>query len=157
MLRGRKARRGFSLIEIIISLAVLSLASAVIVSVFAAAGQVSRKATDTDNAAQAAVLEIEKFRSGQNPYDYISEFTGGPLEGGGSNSFKKHFDDKWRQVSEPSLDGFTLISSLERIGEAAEADGVVSVMYGISVVVEYEGKGEKLLDMQTDKLFVYRP
>lgn len=69
---------GFTLVELVASIAVLALASLFLVQVFISADRLAKRASDLDRAVAASSAAIETWKSGTGPME-----TGGiaPLEG----------------------------------------------------------------------------
>ena len=64
---------GFTLLEVILSIATISLVSVFILEMFVVSNRVNKKASDIDNANMICLNAVESFKSGDTPGAYFYE------------------------------------------------------------------------------------
>lgn len=102
----RKSNKGFTLVEMIISIAFLAIISLVLVELFIGAQNCLQKAHDLDQGVHIAKKMVETFKSGDGPEDFInSEIVSisDISELGDNITIKIYYDKAW-QVVDPMDD-----------------------------------------------------
>ena len=91
-----KDESGFSLLEVVISIAALTLISGFILQMFIASIYLNRKAYNLDRGVNAAAQALETFKGGHMPDD--------------GDNLMQYFDGDWNQITveKPDEHGFTL-------------------------------------------------
>jgi len=90
VIRINKVRKGFTLLEMVISIAALSLLGVFIVQMFMASANLNSRAKDADKALTLAITEIDALKSSHRP----------PEPGG--SVFFSYFDKDWTKVESGS-------------------------------------------------------
>lgn len=124
-----KRQKGFSLVEIILSVAVLSIVSVYIIKMFILSAEVNEKAVVLDKSVEVSEIAMQRV-SQEGLNDYIKTYY--PAKTSEQGVFKIYFDDTWKDtqlvdahylmsIQEETLDNekhYTItISRLERDGE----------------------------------------
>ena len=95
ILKKRLNNKGFSLLEIIISVAALSLSGVFIVQMFLTSEGLNKRARNTDIATNMAISQIENFKM-MKSYD------------GGNQSLRLYYDAEWNEISDTEKVSFVL-------------------------------------------------
>ena len=69
-----KNTRGFTLLEVVVSITVLALTSVFILQMFVVSDNVNKKARDIDNANMVCMAAVESFKNGTQPYGAFGEY-----------------------------------------------------------------------------------
>ena len=102
-MENKKNLNGFTLMEIIVSVAVLAFTSGFILQMFIVANTLNKRAEDIDKGASVAMNYIELYKVSENQKNYISEYFYSDYESNeefGEDSIKlyKYFNDDWEEV-----------------------------------------------------------
>ncbi|SMP62878.1 type IV pilus modification PilV family protein [Anoxynatronum buryatiense] len=110
--RKRKSQQGFSLLEIIMAVGILSLVSLYLLQIFVTAVRLNHQAADLDESVQLgnSIIQLldsglEKERLANQPFFQHAQIE----QNGQSTSLTMGYDDKWQPVphdSEPALQPF---------------------------------------------------
>lgn len=96
-------KKGFSLLEIIISIAFLAFLSGFILQMFLVSSDLNQKAKNLDKASTIAMNYIELFKSYDSAEQFIIEnFKTEALETEDGYKIAKHFDKDWNETQEGS-------------------------------------------------------
>lgn len=101
-----KSKKGFTLVEMIISVAFLAVISLVLAELFISAQNCLDKAHDLDQSVHIAKKTIETFKAGEKPEDFIeseSMSSSNISESGDAFAVMTYYDEDW-QVLNPSDD-----------------------------------------------------
>lgn len=96
-----KTRKGFTLIEMIIAVALLAVAGTVVVRLFVHAHVCNRLAADIDRSVFYGSAWIEKIKS--SPWDWIEGKTSTQepvVSASGPGSYVVYYDDSWQPIFE---------------------------------------------------------
>jgi len=129
-----KNKRGFTLLEVIISIATLSLISLFILQMFMASSDLNNRAKNTDAALTKAITEIEKIKGGQRP---------------APGTTFVYYDEKWLPTN--GSGGAAFVQEI-----FVSPDSAGSLLYVINSKVWDYGGGEKTLllsELQAKKYF----
>jgi prepilin-type N-terminal cleavage/methylation domain-containing protein len=94
--------KGFTLVELIISIGIVAIISSTILQLFITAGNLNRKAYDIDKCVMLSETIIEQFKSGNKPIDVKNiDILKNAFYSGNDNSFKLslYLDGKWKEIS----------------------------------------------------------
>ena len=130
MLKKLKNQDGFTLLEVIISIAVLSILSVFILQMFISSATANQRAQNIDVAAGKAIAVVEQFKMLEDIADVETAFAAYDIVIDGEiYSFSQFFDNEWVPAAAES--DFRLDVAIRPCGgEAADA---VGVMYNIKV------------------------
>lgn len=99
-IRKPKKTDGFTLIEMIISLAILVVVGGFVLQLFITAGNTAQKAYDLDKAVSHAVTAVEAFKGGSEPFALLNEAwaAGAQVQqdGGSMVNLIFYYDKDWR-------------------------------------------------------------
>jgi len=150
MKRLIKRKNGFTLVEMIISVAFLAVISLVLAELFISAQNCLDKAHDLDQSVHIAKKTIETFKAGENPEDFIkseSAHSSDISESGHIITVKTYYDEDW-QVLDPSDD---MLQSKTAFTSSVEIKPVPPGTDGY----EFEGKGIYTIHVKIDKINPY--
>ena len=143
ILKKLKNNNGFSLLEIVISVATISLVGVFIVQMFIASSTLNMRAKAVDNATAQACSIVEKFKA-------IAELS--PV------SYAEYYDKNWKKVEKDEESKKYRLNAEVYADQDDKEEKEAGVIYSISVeVVEFtDGKGstngEKVIaELQTKK------
>ena len=90
----KKSQGGFSLVELIVSIAVVAILGALVLQLFVSAEVLNRKAGDIDKSISISVAAIELYRGGVSPENFseYGDFGKAAREGG---LVVFYYGDKW--------------------------------------------------------------
>ena len=97
----RKSNKGFTLVEMIISVAFLAVISLVLVELFISAQNCLQKAYDLDQGVHIAKKIVETFKSGDNPEDFINNeivSISDISELGDNITIRMYYDKAWQML-----------------------------------------------------------
>jgi prepilin-type N-terminal cleavage/methylation domain-containing protein len=100
-----KNEKGFTLVEVMISILALTLLSGFILEMFLTASRVNQQAQDTDAGAMLAMSVIESFRQQNSPFDLDKDpllagaFT---AKSGREMNVSLYYDAQWNPVQTPA-------------------------------------------------------
>lgn len=105
--------RGFTLVEIVISIGVLAVVSAFVIQLFIGSSNIQIKARDMDQASMQAQAALEYYKTfgGCDPGRARGDFLRGGFysEDGGAFSLRLRYDINWNRTDlQDTDDGFTL-------------------------------------------------
>ena len=153
--------QGFSVLEAIISIAVLAMISGFVLQMYIVSSRVNQRAQDMDSANAVAVSAVESLKA-QPSLDNFAEWpvlSGSIMQTGGEGLFSavKYFDDEWKQVSADDSAAFVLRLSVPSVAESTVPAGGVGALVGIRAeVLRLEEDGEvSLTEIETSKYFAY--
>ncbi len=169
---GMRNKKGFTLVEIIVSIAALALASGFILQLFLLSSEMNRKAEAGNEALMISKSIISVFKSTEDPDELIEGglFGAGDPEylDNGCFRFTSNYDQDWNKTGKAS-DGYKL-EVLLQLDEDRSADmnklqykdgksGDIVHQYwsldiGVDMVKENK-QPEKLLENHNEKYFVY--
>ena len=135
MIIRRKKKNGFTLLEVIISVATLSVISLFIVQMFMASSNLNNRARNSDAALAVAITEIERIKGGTGPW------TGSDI---------KYYDNDWNIMDESSDNAFFILEMF------VNPDISLPGLYAINTQVWELTSGEKdylLSSLTTKKYF----
>lgn len=143
-----KSKKGFTLVEMIISVAFLAVISLVLAELFISAQNCLDKAHDLDQSVHIAKKTIETFMAGENPEDFInSESTRSSdiSESGDTIAVKTYYDEDWRilDLTDELLQSKTTFTSTVEIKPVLPGEG------------SFEGKGIYTIHVKIDKSTPY--
>jgi prepilin-type N-terminal cleavage/methylation domain-containing protein len=98
--------KGFTLVELIISIGIVAIISSSILQLFITAGNLNRKAYDIDKCVMLSETIIEQFKSGDKPIDVKNiDIMKDAFYSGNINNFKLslYFDGKWNEISKDNI------------------------------------------------------
>lgn len=155
---------GFTLLEIIISTAVLCFISVFILEMFVAAASLNTRAKNTDIATMKAITEIESIKKCPLLADYLSDKRDRAVTGsGGIIEVDYYFDKDWRIVDSGENARFcieTRITPEETPQLPADSNGVrLGKLYTVCSDVydlSYGNNGLRLSSIETEKYFSER-
>lgn len=160
----KKNNRGFTLLEVIISIAMLSLMSLFILQMFLASSNLNDRAKDTDVAINHAITEIENLKKHTSLLDYIqNDAFGNTAEYEGMITIWKYFDNEWNlmELSESIPNGAKYYLKININPDEAEPLQKGSITYGklytIQVDVTDISTGENGLTLTSLKTKKYFP
>jgi len=148
MKRRIKDKKGFTLVEMIISVAFLAVISLVLTELFISAQNCLDKAHDLDQSVHIAKKTIETFKAGEKPEDFINSEpaqSSDISESGDTITVKTYYDDNW-QVLDPSDD---LLQTKTAFTSTVEIKPVPPGTDG------FEGKGIYTIHVKIDKSTPY--
>ncbi|MCE5235389.1 MAG: prepilin-type N-terminal cleavage/methylation domain-containing protein [Clostridiaceae bacterium] len=90
MKRRRNGKKGFTLMEVMVGIAIVAIISVPLLNMFATSFKVGRYSYNIDNANAVALTTVEKLRSGQ------INFT---LDGSGNYTQTEYFDYNWNSIA----------------------------------------------------------
>lgn len=173
-----KSRQGFTLVEVIISIAVLSLICAIVLRLFVLSNDVSKQARISDLATVYAMNAVELCKSTQSPADVFGDvfFEGSEFEISDKLQASQYFTADWVRIPEISADALTtnaiyqltvtlspngeLNKNSVGIGLAAEDEFVSNQLYDISVRVQkikdYSVDINPIILFETSHYYVYK-
>ncbi len=143
MILHRKNNKGFTLVEMIISVAFLAVISLVLVELFISAQNCLQKAHDLDQSVHIAKKMIETFKSGDSPEDFFnSEIVSisDVSELGDKITIKIYYDKVW-QILDPMDDqlqektAFTATSEIKPTSNDTHSY-TNNGLYSISVLID---------------------
>lgn len=143
-----KSKKGFTLVEMIISVAFLAVISLVLAELFISAQNCLDKAHDLDQGVHIAKKAIETFKAGERPEDFInseSAHSSDISESGDTIIIKTYYDEDWN-VLNPSDD---LLQSKTAFTSAVKIRPVPPGIDG------FEGKGIYTIYVKIDKSTPY--
>lgn len=163
-----KTNGGFTLLEVVISIAALSLISVFILRMFLASSTLNERAKNADIALTKAISEIENLKKHKSLDEYmidLSQYTDKPGEypgvyivhplNGDSYELCFYYDEKWNCIglytSAPSEAVFCLQMDL-----IPEGQGLFSVSANVAEV-RGEGENRSLAELETKKYFPEKP
>ena len=123
-----KSEKGFTLLEVIMSVAVVSIVSVFILEMFVVSGRVNKKAFETDNASMICMGTVEAFKSGTAP------------DGGYREAY---YDGDWKTAAAAADAEYILKITVFN----EETD-----IYGIDAVVTRAG-GDEVASLKATKYF----
>jgi prepilin-type N-terminal cleavage/methylation domain-containing protein len=99
-------KRGFTLVEIIISIGIVAIISSSILELFITAGNLNRKAFDMDKSVMLSETVVEQFKLLDNPegiknMDVLKDAY--LLKSSTKNSYTIFYDNKWNVIKNNSL------------------------------------------------------
>jgi prepilin-type N-terminal cleavage/methylation domain-containing protein len=99
-------KRGFTLVEIIISIGIVAIISSSILELFITAGNLNRKAFDMDKSVMLSETVVEQFKLLDNPQglknmDVLKDAY--LLKASKKNSYTIFYDNKWNVIKNSSL------------------------------------------------------
>ncbi len=148
MKRCIKNKKGFTLVEMIISVAFLAVISLVLAELFISSQNCLDKAHDLDRSVHIAKKTIESFKAGEKPEDFIksgSMRSSDISESGDTIAVKTYYDEDWRILnpSDDLLESKTAFTSTVEIKPVPpDADS-------------FEGKGIYAIHVRIDKSTPY--
>lgn len=96
-------KKGFSLLEIIISIAFLASLSGFILQMFLVSNDLNQKAKDLDKASTIAMNYIELFKSYDSAEEFIIDnFKTSAIDTDNGYKIVKHFDKDWDEIHDDS-------------------------------------------------------
>jgi prepilin-type N-terminal cleavage/methylation domain-containing protein len=134
-----KNNRGFTLVEVIIAIGIMAIASVVILQLFITAKNINQKANDLDKSILASTSIIELFKSGETPDDIKTDPYIEHAKIDESNdiiNINIYYDDNWNLLE--SKDGnlyFTLTAVITPISSIDLISNKTSKYYKIEVHV----------------------
>ncbi len=137
-----KGNKGFTLVEIIVALAILALLSGTLLQVFVLSTDMNSRADDMDRANVLATSIAENFKSGANAIDFfngqsVSVFSAAEFTNTGSlRQYTKRYPDDWDVTDVTSPRAFTLTAQVERISNTAGGNPVFSPSIDISAPID---------------------
>lgn len=112
----KSLNKGFTLIEVMIAVAIIALVSGCIFSMFSTSSRVNRRAKEIDMANISAVSEAEKVK--KDPETFIKESSVGTTEIKDQTTVttavgKKYYDYSWKETTETDAE-FTLTTTVKK-------------------------------------------
>jgi prepilin-type N-terminal cleavage/methylation domain-containing protein len=117
--------KGFTLVELIISIGIIAIISSSILQLFITAGNLNRKAYDIDKCVMLSESIIEQFKSGNTPIDVKSiDIMKKAFYSGDNKNFKLtlYLDSEWKEA--------------KKLAETREADVLRTASYILKVAVK---------------------
>lgn len=155
----RPHSRGFTLIEVIVSLAVLSIASVFILQLFVTAAQLNDNARDTDQANALITTALEDFIACADPRSFATDAMPHRLSTPEDAHMAGYFDEHWQPCA-PEAAAFRVLGTLQlqaagpSVPLSLSGDGLVAgALYSLSVQVIPAGKDTPLLHSQSSVYF----
>ncbi len=142
-----KNKKGFTLVEMIISVAFLAVISLVLAELFISSQNCLDKAHDLDQSVHIAKKTIENFKAGEGPNDFIDESISSSdiSESGDTIVVKTYYDEDWK-ILNPSDD---LLQSRTAFVSTVEIKPALPGAGG------FEGKGIYAIHVKIDKSTPY--
>lgn len=169
-MRHQRGQKGFSLIEVIISIAFVALSATIILQLFLVASYQNERGRKSDMALAYAQTALEAFKHSQSPTDilHMTDALDVPwLESGDGYRGEARFDGGWQPLGDGAAADRTLhvVAQLQPVG-AQEALPLlfsggggrqICALYRMSITVTMlrGEKEEKLVDFSTQKYFTY--
>lgn len=165
--RLSKANKGFTLVEMIISVAFLAIVSVVMLQLFINARNLGLKGHDLDQGVQFSKSVIETFKAGKNPADFRNSnlmSSTSVSEDGDAVSFKLYLDKEWKTLdgSDSSLiDKSSFIAAIDvkpsgSVGNSMDKKGIYSIRIIIDRIRPYsldESKNNEVYRITAEKYF----
>jgi len=123
-----KLNGGFTLLEVILSIAVVSLISVFILEMFVVSNRVNKKAFEIDNANIICMEAVESFKNGR-----LSD----------GKSYDKYFDSQWKSVN--------LITHAEYTLKVTVYPGETDI-YNVNAIM-LRSNGEEIASIDATKYF----
>jgi len=156
-----KRINGFSLLEVIISIAALSFTSMFILNMFLVSSQVNQRAKNMDVAITVAITEIDMMKKYNILSDYINANESSEnVINNDLIQIKKYYDNEWRPTTVGKKDAYYCMI-LEMTYNGASLGSMEGVQYGkifeVEVrIFEYDPNHEPingLVEIRTKKYF----
>lgn len=156
-----QANAGFTLIEVIISIAVLSIASMFILQMFVTSAQLNSNARDIDQANVLVTNVMENFFLLSDPMALASDplLQGAePMEGDGRNGrIVKYYDEDWHGSAADSAE-YALVIRIQHLEDGAPVPAalggepeITTALYQIQIeVLHLNIQGENVPLVQTN-------
>jgi prepilin-type N-terminal cleavage/methylation domain-containing protein len=163
-----KANKGFTLVEMILSVAFLAIISVVMLQLFINARNLGLKAHDLDQAVQLSKSVIETFKAGDTPADLGKSSLladSSVLEDGDAVVYKIYFDKEWQVLGKASaglekksafVAAIEIKPSVSGGGGAAAEKGMYTVHIGIERTMPYsldKSKQSEVYGITAEKYF----
>lgn len=119
----KNGNQGFTLIEVIVAIAIISLVSGGLITMFSTSAKVNRRAKEIDMANLIAVSDTEKIK--RRPDKFIDEASDVKREDLGDTKVitatsEKYLDYQWNEVSNKSDSTFTVKTTVEKVEESGD-------------------------------------
>jgi prepilin-type N-terminal cleavage/methylation domain-containing protein len=117
-------KNGFTLVEVIISVAVLCLVCGIMLRLFVSADDLRENNLDLEKAQVIVLNEMEKLKSADEPLpaDILSE-----PDYDGSFTLTQYFDNNWKGVQSWENPRYILVTVIEPTGEGLFTEGTFGV------------------------------
>lgn len=134
-----KNNRGFTLVEVIIAIGIIAIASVIILQLFITAKNINQKANDLDKSILASTSIIELFKSGKAPGDIKADSSMEYALIDESNNIINiymYYDDNWSLIESKDINPcFTLTAVITPVSSISLESGKTSRAYKIGVHV----------------------
>lgn len=139
-----KGNKGFTLVEIIVALAILALLSGTLLQVFVLSSDMNSRADDMDRANVLATSIAEDFKSGANAIAFfngqnISAFKTEEFSNtGGSLQYTQNYNNNWGRIPKTDITtqrAFSLTAKVEQISTASAGNTVFSPSIDMSASI----------------------
>lgn len=123
-LKAKNNNSGFTLVEVIISVAVLCLVCGIMLRLFVSADDLRENNLDIEKAQVFVLNEMEKLKSNDEPIpeDILSE-----PDYDGSFTLTQYFDNNWKGVQSWENPRYILVTVIEPVGEGLFTEGAFGV------------------------------
>jgi prepilin-type N-terminal cleavage/methylation domain-containing protein len=134
-----KNNRGFTLVEVIIAIGVIALASVIILQLFITAKNLNQKSTDLDKSILASTSIVELIKSGEAPDDIKANPSAEHAFIDESNdiiNINMYYDDNWHLIESKDTNlGYTLTAIISPTSSISPKDNKTSKAYAIEIRV----------------------
>ena len=158
--RTKNRNGGFTLVEVIISTAVLCLVCGIILRLFVAADELRERNLNVEKAQVAALNRMEELKSADEPLpaDILSE-----PDSDGVFTLTRYFDNEWNGVQSWENPRYILVTEIEPIeeglftqgsfGEGMGSSGVSSGLFKISINIRDIERKEILATVESARYY----
>lgn len=159
-----RSEKGFTLVEVIISIGFLCLACGIIIQLFVASGDIREKTTLKETASVIASNTVEACRISNSPTDvgigiFNQDSTVYTMEEG-KYSIRQYFSEYWLPPSDSEDPFYVVKTIIEQVESLSEQDDVSAGLYSITVTVELinvnRADAEIIIELNTQKYYVFR-
>lgn len=154
-----KSNKGFTLLEVIISIAALSFISIFILQMFISAQELNSRAKDADTAISEAITALDSFKKNRSLDDYLAKCAYVATEDSNTATILNYYDRNWSSTDIEANAHYRLevnISADEEITTTEMKDVEYGRLYVVEVEVTENTSGEwdrTLASLRTKKYF----
>lgn len=119
--KKQRIQKGFTLVELIMSIGIIAILSCMVLQLFITAENLNKRSSDLDASVMKSESLIESFKSCNNPMEFVNQDAmRGAVEhkDGKDVSFLLYYDDKWNLIKKDSsntMAAFTIKLKLYQI------------------------------------------